>query len=226
MCGIAGLLITDPSQRPHLGARLAPVLEAMTPRGPDSAGLALYGDGPVEVHKQVGPASALIDDIRLAERSGTCGIAHTRMATESAVTTEGCHPFVAGADVALVHNGSFSNYATVRRDLAAEGVTFDSDNDSEVCCRLLAQRLAEGASLAEALEAVPERLDGFYTLLVATPHEMAVLRDPAGCKPAVVAEGDGWVAVASEYHALSDLPGIEDARVIEPAPLEVHTWRS
>ncbi|MCC5951366.1 MAG: class II glutamine amidotransferase [Acidimicrobiia bacterium] len=225
MCGIAGLLITDPDQRPQLGALLAPIFEAMTPRGPDSAGLALYGDG-VEVHKQVGPATKLTADMALADRGGTCGIAHTRMATESAVTTEGCHPFMAGDDVGLVHNGSFSNYATVRRDLAATGVSFDSDNDSEVCCRLLAEQLAAGAGLAEALGSVPDRMDGFYTLLVATPSEMAILRDPAGCKPAVVAEGSGWVAVASEYHALSELPGIDEAHVFEPAPLEVHTWRA
>ena len=146
------------------------------------------------------------------------------MATESAVTAEGCHPFSVGPDQCLVHNGSFANHATIRRELRAEGVVFDSENDSEVGARFVARRLAEGEDLEKALRLLCERFDGFYTLLVTTGDGFAVVRDAIACKPAVVAETDAWVAMASEYRALSGLPGIEDARIFEPEPERVYVW--
>jgi methylamine---glutamate N-methyltransferase subunit A len=121
-----------------------------------------------------------------------------------------------------VHNGSFSNHATIRRRLAREGIRFDSDNDSEVAARYIARRLGEGDDLRQALEAMAKTMDGFYTLLVTTPTEFAVARDPIACKPAVIAETEGYVAMASEYRALADLPAIKDAKVFEPTG--VHTW--
>ena len=146
------------------------------------------------------------------------------MATESAVTADHCHPFVPAADLCMVHNGSFSNHASVRRLLEADGIGFDTDNDSEVAARYLASHLAAGESLEESVRWLTKDLDGFFTLVVTTAEEMSVVRDAFACKPAVVAETDAYVAVASEYRALATLPGIETARVYEPQPEEVHTW--
>jgi methylamine---glutamate N-methyltransferase subunit A len=155
---------------------------------------------------------------------GYLAVAHTRMATESAVTVLHSHPFVPALDLCVVHNGSFSNYATVRRHLLDEGVRFDSDNDSEVAARYLASRLQFGDDLEEATRWVMKEMDGFFTLVITSAEEMSVVRDAFACKPAVVAETPAYVAVASEYRALAELPGITDARVFEPRPEEVYTW--
>jgi glutamate synthase domain-containing protein 1 len=155
---------------------------------------------------------------------GYLAVAHTRMATESAVTVLHSHPFVPSRDLCVVHNGSFSNYATVRRFLMAQGVVFDSDNDSEVAARYLSRRLEMGDDLEEATRWVMKEMDGFFTLVISTANEMSVVRDAFACKPAVVAETEGYIAVASEYRALAELPGIGAASVFEPQPEEVYTW--
>jgi glutamate synthase domain-containing protein 1 len=155
---------------------------------------------------------------------GHMALAHTRMATESAVTVLHSHPFVPAPDLCVAHNGSFSNYASVRRRLVADGVVFDSHNDSEVAARFLAQRLTAGDDLGEATRWVMKEMDGFFTLVITTTSAMSVVRDAFACKPAVVAETRAYVAVASEYRALADLPGIDGADVFEPQPEEVYTW--
>jgi glutamate synthase domain-containing protein 1 len=160
----------------------------------------------------------------VADWAGYLAVAHTRMATESAVTVLHSHPFVPSRDLCVVHNGSFSNYATVRRQLMADGVQFDSDNDSEVAARYLAQRLSAGDHLEEATRWVMKEMDGFFTLVITTADEMSVVRDAFACKPGVVAVTDAYVAVASEYRALAELPGIANADVFEPQPEEVYTW--
>lgn len=298
MCGIVGLHLKNPGLHPRLGTLLAPMLDCMTSRGPDSAGLALYrersadrirwslrtespvdwaelanglvgalgvappdlievepwADGAVlsapasvrgladalhrlapgvsvtghgnamEICKDVGLPRDICSRYEIAARSGYQGIGHTRMATESAVTTGHSHPFAPAADLALVHNGSFSNPASVRRRLQDDGIRFDTDNDSEVAARFIAQQLHRGSDLGDALRGVLKELDGFFTLLVTTATQFAVMRDSFACKPAVIAETPDYVAVASEYHALAGLPGIRDASVFEPVPEEVYTW--
>jgi glutamate synthase domain-containing protein 1 len=178
----------------------------------------------VRVLKDTGRPSQTCRHYGVAQWEGYLAIAHTRMATESAVTVLHSHPFVPSKDLCVVHNGSFSNYATVRRHLTAAGIRFDSDNDSEVAARYLAQRLADGDDLEEATRWVMKEMDGFFTLVISTAAEMSVVRDAFACKPAVVAETAGYVAVASEYRALAELPGILDAHVFEPQPEEVYTW--
>jgi glutamate synthase domain-containing protein 1 len=178
----------------------------------------------VEVFKMVGPPQALIDRIGLTTREGYQAVGHTRMATESAVTTDGSHPFSTHPDLCLVHNGSFSNYFTVRRDLEADGERFVSENDTEVAARLIGQELAQGHSLRDALDVLRSRLDGFYTLLCTTRDEFAVVRDAVGCKPAIVAVHDRYVAMASEYRAFADLPDVARAQIYEPAPSTTHVW--
>lgn len=295
MCGIVGLHLKNPDLHPRLGELLAPMLDCMSSRGPDSAGLALHrvpdgrvrfslrssgdagvdwdglgrrvadelgsgvdverhGDSAVlattadpeavlqlldgvasevtvvghgrtmEVVKDVGLPREICERYGIAARSGFQGIGHTRMATESAVTTAHSHPFAPRADLAVVHNGSFSNPATVRRRLEHQGIRCETDNDTEVAARYLGLQMAGGADLADGLRMVLKELDGFFTLLVTTDTQFAVMRDSFACKPAVVAETDDYVAVASEYHALADLPGVADAEVFEPVPEEVYTW--
>jgi glutamate synthase domain-containing protein 1 len=155
---------------------------------------------------------------------GTHAIGHTRMATESAVTIAGAHPFSTGADQCLVHNGSLSNHNAIRRILKADGQVFETENDTEVAAGYLSWRLAQGARLDEALTAALSDLDGFYTFVVGTKSGFGVLRDPIACKPAVMAETDDYVAFGSEYRALVDLPGIGDARIFEPEPQKVYFW--
>ena len=296
MCGIAALQLKDPALRPRLGELMHGMLCEIVDRGPDSAGISVYGDdrlnpsgqamvslldagrpddeltvalndlldSPVTVTtlgdttlvsaavstaelsgalkiaapdaRQIGRGDSVAtlkgvgNPVDLAEQfglftvTGTQGVSHTRMATESAVTASGSHPFTVADDLCLVHNGSFSNHASIRRELKAQGVSFDSDNDSEVAARYLATRLELGESLPEALENLKTVFDGFYTLVVTTKDGLAVLRDPIACKPAIIAETDQWVAMASEYRALADLPGIENARIFEPEPGEVYSW--
>jgi glutamate synthase domain-containing protein 1 len=178
----------------------------------------------VAVMKSVGHPMEIAAEHGLEAMAGSQGLSHTRMATESAVTAGGSHPFSVADDLCLVHNGSFSNHATIRRELKREGVVFDSDNDTEVGARYIASRLQQGDTLEEALVNLGKVFDGFYTLVVTTADSMAVVRDPIACKPAIIAETDDYVAMASEYRALAALPGIENARIFEPEPGKVYTW--
>ena len=299
MCGIVGLHLRDPELHPRLGRLLETMLCQVVERGPDSAGVAVYGDrrrvpaghaavsvllppttstdelaaavraalpgalelrvtaagdttvvaapvttdalvaavrgaGPgatvigsgtdLTVYKGTGHPRDLAATYDLAGAQGWQGLAHTRMATESAVTPQGCHPFSVGPDQCLVHNGSFANHATIRRELRAAGHVFDSENDSEVGARFVADRLARGEDLDKALRLLCERFDGFYTLLVTSADGFAVVRDAIACKPAIIAETDRWVAMASEFRALAELPGVAGARIYEPEPERVYAW--
>ena len=294
MCGIVGLFLKDSSLEPDLGRMLSDMLVTMSDRGPDSAGLAIYGPGAafkvtlhspepdrdfprlaealsrdhgltpeirskdthavfgfdtdcldilrpllaeafpdvtlrsrgqnIEIFKEVGLPEAVANRFDLPDMAGTHGIGHTRMATESAVTTNGAHPFSTGPDQCLVHNGSLSNHNNLRRELVREGMAFETENDTEVAAAYLTWAMNQGANLGEALEAGLEDLDGFYTFVVGTRDGFGVLRDPIACKPAVLAETDRYVAFGSEYRAMVSLPGIETAKVWEPEPATVYFW--
>ncbi|MCL1629842.1 glutamine amidotransferase family protein [Roseibaca sp. V10] len=296
MCGIVGLFLKDKSLEPQLGAMLTDMLITMTDRGPDSAGIAIYGAGQggrakmtvqsaqpdndfatlaedlsavlgtsasvravdthavidlpadkaesaraalaelrpglrvmsdgerIEIFKEVGLPKDVAARFSLSAMSGSHGIGHTRMATESAVTTQGAHPFSTGADQCLVHNGSLSNHNSLRRKLRAAGMRIESENDTEVGAAYLSWRMREGATLGEALESSIDDLDGFFTFVVGTKDGFGVVRDPIACKPAVMAETDQYVAFGSEYRALVNLPGIDSARVWEPEPATVYFW--
>jgi glutamate synthase domain-containing protein 1 len=178
----------------------------------------------IEIYKEVGRPVTFVERFRLADLAGTHGLGHTRMATESRVTTEGSHPFSTGLDLCLVHNGSLSNHNRLRERLRREGMTFDTENDTEVAAAYLAWRIREGASLEGALVGCLDDLDGFYTFLVGTADGFAVLRDPIACKPAVLAETDDWVAMSSEWRAIAVLPGAAEAQMWEPEPCVVYAW--
>lgn len=187
--------------------------------------LVIIGSGRrIELYKEIGLPADVAERFDLKSMSGSHGIGHTRMATESAVTTAGAHPFSTGPDQCLVHNGSLSNHASLRRILSREGIVFETENDSEVAAGYLTWKMREGATLSQALEAGLDDLDGFFTFVVGTESGFAVVRDPISCKPAVMAETDAYVAFASEYRALTGLPGIADARVFEPEPARVYAW--
>ena len=296
MCGIVGLFLKNQSLEPQLGAMLTDMLITMTDRGPDSAGIAVYGAGAdgtekltvqsdtpdiafdglaarlsdainakvsvkavdthavvelpkgktdavraalsemdsnirvmsigdiIEIYKEVGLPKDVASRFDLAKMSGSHGVGHTRMATESAVTTMGAHPFNTGSDQCLVHNGSLSNHNSLRRKLRREGVRIQTENDTEVAAAYLTWKMQNGATLGEALEASLDDLDGFFTFVVGTKDGFGVVRDPIACKPAVLAETDDYVAFGSEYRALVNLPGIEDAHVWEPEPATVYFW--
>ncbi len=296
MCGIVGLFLKDKSLEAELGNLLTDMLITMTDRGPDSAGIAIYGSetpGKVkytvqsaspeadfaglaedlskelasevsvtvnsthavlhvdsqtaggvrnalaavrpnvrmmsrgetlEIYKEVGLPKDVASQFAISNMSGTHGIGHTRMATESAVTTMGAHPFNTGDDQCLVHNGSLSNHNSLRRKLRREGIHIETENDTEVGAAYLTWKMREGATLGEALESSLDDLDGFFTFVVGTKDGFGVVRDPIACKPAVMAETDQYVAFGSEYRALVNLPGIEHARVWEPEPATVYFW--
>ncbi|CDX43184.1 Glutamine amidotransferase-like protein glxB [Mesorhizobium sp. ORS 3359] len=296
MCGIVGLFLKDKALEPKLGAMLSEMLVSLSDRGPDSAGIAIYGAATgneakitvqspkadrdfrgldvelakaigapvsvavnsthavirttpdkvdaarealqtlrpdirimgageaVEIYKEVGLPETVIDRFHVRSMTGTHGIGHTRMATESAVTTMGAHPFSTGADQCLVHNGSLSNHNNVRRELIRDGMKFETENDTEVAAAYLSNRMAHGKNLGEALEGTLSDLDGFFTFVVGTKNGFGVVRDPIACKPAVMAETDQYVAFGSEYRALTKLPGIDNARVWEPEPATVYFW--
>ena len=295
MCGIVGLFLKDKALEPQLGALLSGMLVTMTDRGPDSAGIAIYGTPAegrakitvqsadpeavfpgleaalaeasggsatvavksthavisldadkvapvratladmaglkvmgageaVEIFKEVGLPKDVIARFDIAAMTGSHGIGHTRMATESAVTTMGAHPFSTGADQCLVHNGSLSNHNGLRRVLRQKGMSFETENDTEVAAAYLTAEMAGGKNLGQALDGALDDLDGFFTFVVGTKSGFGVVRDPIACKPAVMAETDQYVAFGSEYRALANLPGIETARVWEPEPATVYFW--
>jgi glutamate synthase domain-containing protein 1 len=295
MCGIVGLFLKDRNLEPQLGELLSDMLITMTDRGPDSAGIAIYGSADngkakvtlqsaapeadfagldhdlaakgipakvtvksthavveieaanlgvvrsvlaeirptvrimgsgdsVEIYKETGLPKDVVARFDVRSMSGSHGIGHTRMATESAVTTLAAHPFSTGADQCLVHNGSLSNHNNLRRELTREGMTFETQNDSEVAAAYLTAEMAKGKDLGQALEGALDDLDGFFTFVVGTKSGFGVVRDPIACKPAVMAETDQYVAFGSEYRALVNLPGIENARVWEPEPATVYFW--
>ncbi|MGO7180907.1 glutamine amidotransferase family protein [Rhizobium brockwellii] len=296
MCGIVGLFLKDKSLEPELGALLSSMLVTMTDRGPDSAGIAIYGDASgnnakitiqsadpkkdfagleaelgqavgasvaiqvksthavitlakdlldtgkaavvelrpnirimssgdaIEIYKETGLPKDVVSRFAVNSMAGTHGIGHTRMATESAVTTLGAHPFSTGSDQCLVHNGSLSNHNNLRRELKREGMTFETENDTEVAAAYLTAEMAKGKNLGQALEGAVDDLDGFFTFVVGTKSGFGVVRDAIACKPAVMAETDQYVAFGSEYRALVNLPGIENARVWEPEPATVYFW--
>lgn len=178
----------------------------------------------LEIYKEVGFPDDVAREFDIAKMSGTHGISHTRMATESAVTTNGAHPFSTATDQCLVHNGSLSNHASLRRELRREGIKIRTENDTEVAAGYLTRQMKNGQTLSEALKSSLDDLDGFFTFVVGTETGFGVLRDPIACKPAVMAETDEYVAFGSEYKTLTCLPGIKTARVWEPKPATVYFW--
>jgi glutamate synthase domain-containing protein 1 len=219
----ANIMLHDTHAVVALDDRSLPrLMECLARDAPD---IELVGRGRrMEVYKEVGRPETVAERFDLAAMTGTHAIGHTRMATESAVTTDGAHPYSTGEDQCLVHNGSLSNHNNLRRVLKREGFTFETENDTEVAAGYLSWKMREGLALGDALKVSLDDLDGFYTFVVGTENGFGVLRDGIACKPAIMAETDAYVAFGSEYRALAGLPGIEEARIWEPEPATVYFW--
>ena len=179
----------------------------------------------IEIYKEKGLPTEFIENFEIRKMQGSHALGHTRMATESAITTEASHPFSTGEDLCLVHNGSLSNHNSLREKLRKAGITIQTDNDTEVAAGYLSWRMREGDTLDQALQNAIDDLDGFYTFAVGTHDGFAVMRDPIGCKPAVMAETDDWAAMSSEFRAIATLPGVENARIWEPEPTRIYSWK-
>ena len=182
-----------------------------------------YGKS-IEIFKQVGEPKDVVKKFNLKSFSGTHGIGHTRMATESAITTDGSHPYSTGEDECLVHNGSLSNHNNLRRKLKKAGINFNSENDTEVAAGYISSNLSNKKSLNNTLKDGLKDFDGFYTFITGTRKGFAVLRDEIACKPAVIAETEDYVAIASEFQAMAHLPNVNDAKIFEPEPGVVYSW--
>jgi glutamate synthase domain-containing protein 1 len=179
----------------------------------------------MDIYKDVGSPADVASRYQFDKLAGSHLVAHTRMATESAVTPDRAHPFTAGEDFCLVHNGSLSNPYQIRRQLEPLGIGFDTDNDTEAACRYFEWRMREGDNLETAIQKGFEELDGFYTFLMGTENELALVRDAFACKPAIVAETDDYVAISSEFRSLAKLPDVKNATIFEPVPEEIYVWR-
>ncbi len=178
----------------------------------------------IDIYKDIGHPSEISERYEFRKLTGSHVVGHTRMATESAVTPDRAHPFTAGEDFCLVHNGTISNPYMVRRKLEHQGIEFETDNDTEAACRFLEWRMREGDDLEEAIRRGFKELDGFYTFLIGTQNKLALVRDAFACKPAIVAETDDYVAISSEFRGLAHLPGVENAKLFEPMPEEIYSW--
>jgi len=178
----------------------------------------------IDLYKDVGSPAAVAERYAFQNLEGTHLVGHTRMATESAVTPENAHPYTAGEDWCIVHNGSLSNPHSIRRRLEKVGIQFDGDCDTEAASRYLEWRLREGDDLEAALHHGFEEFDGFYTSLMGTRDKLALVRDPFACKPAIAAETENYVAIASEYRSLAHLPDVKHAEVFEPRPEQIYSW--
>jgi methylamine---glutamate N-methyltransferase subunit A len=179
----------------------------------------------IDLYKDVGAPADIAERYGFKSLRGSHLVGHTRMATESAVTPAHAHPFTAGRDFCLVHNGSLSNPHLVRKRLEPLGIEFETDNDTEAACRFFEWRLREGDDLKTAVQRGFSELDGFFTFLMGTDRELLIVRDAFACKPAVVAETDDYVAIASEFRSLAHLPQISHATLFEPKPEEIYSWR-
>jgi amidophosphoribosyltransferase len=179
----------------------------------------------IDLYKDVGAPAEIARRYGFDSLQGSHLVGHTRMATESAVTPAHAHPFTAGRDFCLVHNGSLSNPHLVRKKLEPLGIRFETDNDTEAACRFFEWRLREGDDLETAVGRGFSELDGFYTFLMGTERQLLIVRDAFACKPAVVAETEDYVAIASEFRSLAHLPDIAQADLFEPKPEEIYSWR-
>jgi glutamate synthase domain-containing protein 1 len=181
----------------------------------------------LDIIKDVGGAHDVDEVYRVAGFTGTHGIGHVRLATESDVTPDRAHPFWATgfADVAIVHNGQITNYWKMRRRLQRRGMEFHTDNDSELIAVYLAEKLEQGVSLSDALEQAIVDLDGTFSFLVSTKDEIGYAKDRLAAKPMVMVESDDLVAIASEEVSLNKLFPGSSLQTNEPAPGTFCTWR-
>jgi glutamine phosphoribosylpyrophosphate amidotransferase len=180
----------------------------------------------LEIVKDLGDAESVSEQYDLHGFAGTHAIGHVRMATESDVDISGAHPYWAYpfTDVAVVHNGQLTNYFQWKRRLEREGHRFQSECDSEIIAVYLAEKMANGASLEDAMRDSLEELDGVFTYIAVTDDALGVAKDEMAAKPLVLYEADGVVALASEEIAIRAVIDHE-IETHDPYEGEVMVWQ-
>jgi glutamate synthase domain-containing protein 1 len=179
----------------------------------------------MEIIKDVCTVEELDKRFKVSDLSGTHGIGHVRFSTESRVDLFHAHPFQSFSypDIAVVHNGQITNYYKIRDKLERRGHKFETENDSELIVHYVADKLENGLDLEEALEASVRDLDGPFSYIISMPDAIGVAKDKLGLRPALVLEGNGIFAIASEEVALRALGYTGTIRNLRPG--EVVTWR-
>ena len=180
----------------------------------------------LEIVKDLGDAETVSGQYGLGKVRGTHAIGHVRMATESDVDISGAHPYWAYpfSDVAVVHNGQLTNYFQWRRRLERSGHRFQSECDSEVIAVYLAEKMAEGAGLEDAMRESLDELDGVFTYVAVTADALGVAKDEMAAKPLVLYEGEDMVALASEEIAIRAIIDHE-IDTYDPYEREVLVWQ-
>mgnify|MGYP001375002544 FL=1 len=181
----------------------------------------------LELVKDIGDATVVANQYGLSNFTGTHGIGHTRMATESGVDIRSAHPFwgYPFSDVSVVHNGQLTNYWNTRRKLEKLGMRFMSTCDSELIAVYIANKIRKGIDLEEAMKSSLDDLDGVFTYLVATKDKLGMAKDYMAAKPMVLFESDDLVALASEEVAIRSLLPHE-IDTYDPYEGEVKVWQA
>ena len=181
----------------------------------------------LELVKDIGDATVVAKQYGLSNFSGTHGIGHTRMATESGVDIRSAHPFwgYPFSDVSVVHNGQLTNYWNTRRKLEKLGMRFMSTCDSELIAVYIANKIRKGIDLEDAMKSSLEDLDGVFTYLVATKDKLGMAKDYMAAKPMVLYESDDLVALASEEVAIRSLLPHE-IDTYDPFEGQVKVWQA
>ena len=196
MCGIIGIVGTSPAT-----PRLIESLKRLEYRGYDSAGVAAIDKGKLERRRAKGKIAALEEKLAAAPLGGQVGIGHTRWATHGPPNEANAHPHVAGR-VALVHNGIIENFAELKHELQAQGVTFTSDTDTEVIAQLINQNLDKGMEPLVAFKAALDRLTGAYALGVLVEGYDDLVMGARRGSPLVVGYGEGEMFIGSDALAV------------------------
>ncbi|MEC5290232.1 glutamine--fructose-6-phosphate transaminase (isomerizing) [Aurantimonas sp. C2-6-R+9] len=215
MCGIIGIISREP-----VADRLVDALKRLEYRGYDSAGVATLEAGVLTRRRAEGKLVNLAKRLDDAPLNGTIGIGHTRWATHGAATEPNAHPHATEA-LAVVHNGIIENYRDLKAELEAEGVTFESQTDTETIAHLVTRELKRGLSPKDAVHAVLGRLEGAFSLGFLFNGNEDILIGARRGSPLAVGEGEGEMFLGSDAIALS--PFTDTVRYLEEGDFVVLT---
>jgi glucosamine--fructose-6-phosphate aminotransferase (isomerizing) len=198
MCGIVGYI-----GRGELAMDvLIDGLRRLEYRGYDSAGVAIFNDGRIEIRRALGKLPNLEEVLRDRPLQGRVGLGHTRWATHGKPAVHNAHPHRAGG-VVIVHNGIIENYRTLRAELEAVGRSMESETDTELIAHLIDQAVTEGSDLLTAVRSACARLDGSYAfgaLCEAFPDHIVAAKN--GGSPMILGVGEKQTFLASDIPAI------------------------
>ena len=198
MCGIVGYI--GPEQATTI---LLDALKRLEYRGYDSAGIAVWNEGKIEVARKKGKVDELRKEIGDNDRfQGTLGLAHTRWATHGVPSERNAHPHRAG-EIVVVHNGIIENYMQLKDRLRKEGQAFLSDTDTEVIPHLIISFMRKGMSFIDAIRNALTELQGSFAVGIINENEHVMVAAKKE-SPLIVGVGDG------EYYIASDAPAVLD----------------